>query len=120
MSSKIFTAAQLAGRPQKGDTCFYCTAKVGQEHEFECVMRQKRVLVRYSVTLEIDVPEHWTAHDVEFSRNDSSWCADNAIKDFLQEHKKVKAAGSCWCSRFECECLNDRVDEEQLHDQGRR
>jgi len=45
-----------AGKP---DECFYCSQRIGVPHKPDCVMVTKRVRVRYSFDIEIDVPHHW-------------------------------------------------------------
>lgn len=91
-----------AGAP---DQCFYCRQKVGAEHARDCVMVKKTVLVRYSIELEIEVPHHWRQGDVEFNRNEGTWCANNAI-DELRKRFATDESG-CMCGAFACEYLGD-------------
>ena len=73
-----------AGDPDK---CFYCGQKVGQPHRRECVCVMSRT--RYGVyakgarvgTYRREDPLAWTIHDREFHKNESSWCADNAMDE---------------------------------------
>ena len=63
----------------------------------------RRVAVRYSYDIEIDVPYHWTGHDIEFHRNDSSWCADNAqgdIDKFVQQQDGWICPCSCMTATY--------------------
>lgn len=89
-----------AGSP---GACFYCHADVGTPHLCDCVILQRRVKVRYVFEIEIDVPHCWVAEDVEFNRNDSSWCADNAVDD-VSDFLAAKGDG-CLCNDFTCEVL---------------
>ena len=50
--------------------CFYCASKIGEEHEWECVIRTRKVLVRAVVEYEVEVPESWNKENIEFHRND--------------------------------------------------
>lgn len=93
-----------AGRP---DACFYCKSKVGEPHGPECVVIVKRVRVRYSFELEIDVPHYWGKEQLEFHRNESSWCASNALGEL---EKAFPEDGECPCGSFKCEALGT-VDE---------
>lgn len=61
--------------------------------------------VRYTFDIEITVPMHWTAEDIEFSKNESSWCADNAIGD-LERYAGHPGTG-CLCGSFSCKYLED-------------
>lgn len=65
-----------AGRP---DQCFYCKSSIGTEHMPDCVCRLRTVVVEAIITYTIDVPEQWSAHDIEYQRNDGSWCANGML-----------------------------------------
>ncbi len=92
------------GRPNQ---CYFCRQKVGAPHNPNCSSVTKRVLVRYSFLLELEVPHHWTGDDLEAHRNDSSWCANSAVVEIAEE---FGAEGrECACSSFECEYV-DTVD----------
>jgi hypothetical protein len=82
------------------DECFYCRRKIGQPHEEDCVIVTKKVKVRYSFEIEIDVPHFWDKDNIEFKLNDSSWCADNALED-LTEY----AGDGCLCGVFDGEFI---------------
>lgn len=56
--------------------------------------KRKTVIVRMTVEYPVDVPSDWEKYDIEFHRNEGSWCASNAI-DELQE------LGDCICSYTE-------------------
>jgi hypothetical protein len=76
----IVTAA--AQRPARMDgTCFYCGQPIGAAHKDDCVLIKKRVRVRAVIEYEIDVPAHWTPEQVEWHRNEGTWCADNLITE---------------------------------------
>lgn len=83
----------------KQDECFYCHQKIGQPHKADCVVITKRVKIKYTIELEVDVPYSWEAHEIEFQRNESSWCASNLIdelKDYEEKH-------GCLCGITTCE-----------------
>lgn len=81
----------LAGEPalRGGEVCFYCRRNIGQEHARDCVCVRKRVLLGFVAkmgervlgegTWEIDEPHAWDAHDIEFHKNESSWCLNNFL-----------------------------------------
>lgn len=66
------------------DECFYCQQKIGTPHTEKCVMFEKTVIVKMTVSYPIKVPNHWGPEDVEFHRNNSSWCSGNAINELQQ------------------------------------
>lgn len=87
-----------AGEP---DECLYCKQKVGTPHNSDCVILERKVKVRYSFEIEIEVPHSWTEDDIEWHRNMGSWCADNAINELTEASK-----GHCLCNSFHCEVLD--------------
>jgi hypothetical protein len=91
-----------AGKP---DECLYCKRKVGQPHKHDCVIVTKLVRVRYIVELDIEVPHYYTQHDVEFARNDSSWCANNAIDELAAAFRGD--GKECMCNSCRCEYLGE-------------
>ncbi len=74
------------------DKCAYCTAKTGTQHDGDCVCRTRSVVVEATIRYTIMEPESWTDYDIEFHRNDGSWCASNMI----DELQRVDAKG-CLC-----------------------
>ena len=89
-----------AGAP---DACFYCGQRVGQPHGPECVCVTKRVKLRYTFEIEVDVPHAWGQHQIEFHRNEGSWCANNAISDIEAFSGFLESVGHCLCVCFRCE-----------------
>lgn len=82
--------------------CFYCREPVGGRHKETCVLVKKRVRINVQVALsyEITVPANWTADDVEYHRNEGSWCADNALSEFAE-------LGGCLCGSMTTRFLRD-------------
>lgn len=96
-----YKVSREAMRPASNrERCFYCKEPVEGYHKEDCVLVQKKVKVRMIVEYEIAVPAHWTESDIEFHRNDSSWCCGNAI-DELQE-LDIEDNCLCGCTEFEC------------------
>lgn len=85
----------------KSDVCFYCNQKVGEPHGRDCVVVTKTVKLRYSFKIEVDVPHFWEKSDIEFHRNEGTWCADNALSDISDFAKKH----GCLCDVFEAKFL---------------
>ena len=75
-----------AGKP---DQCFYCGQRVGFLHQHDCIMVRK--LVELSVTVNTSdgrtlhgsfqelLPYSWDASQVDFYKNEGSWCASNYL-----------------------------------------
>lgn len=63
----------------------------------------RMVKVRYSYELEVRVPGDWTNKDIEFHRNQSSWCAVNAAAEIDSYAEKM----GCECPFFKCEYLGE-------------
>jgi len=95
-----------AGPP---DACFYCQQKVGQSHKRDCVVVSKKVWVRYSFDVEIEVPHAWTPEQIEFHRGESSWCASNALVELNERYPDTEDS-VCPCAIFDCTYLGT-IDE---------
>lgn len=63
-------------------------------------MKQK-VKVRMIVEYEIECPGDWDKYDVEFHRNESSWCATNAIDELSRIIENKSNSCLCDCCTFE-------------------
>src|SRR5262245_5662300 len=100
-----------AGKPEE---CYYCKQKIGTPHGSRCVCVTKRVRLRYSYEVKVDIPHFWTVDDIEFHRNESSWCADNSLDDL----EKMKGQHGCLCHVFSAEFLGvvDETPQRRLRD----
>ena len=88
----MFIVTEKAQRPARMDgTCFYCLQKIGSEHLSDCVLIQKKAVVKMTVEYEIEVPNHWDGDRVEFHRNEGTWCGSNV----LQELEKLEKEHGC-------------------------
>lgn len=102
MAGRLVTAD--CERPARMDgTCFYCGQPVGGQHTEECVCYTKRIMIRAVVEYEIEVPHSWGKEQVEFQRNEGSWCADNMI----DELNNLGTDDDCLCSCVVFEYLGD-------------
>lgn len=91
----MFTVTEKAVRPNgPKDRCFYCRSKIGETHGPECVMVSKTVKVRMTIEYYITVPSFWDKEVVERHRNESSWCASNALDEL---EKLWEENGKCIC-----------------------
>lgn len=55
--------------------CFYCREKI-EAHKPDCVTLGRSVVICAVVEYIVRVPRSWTPEEIEFQRNESSWCAD--------------------------------------------
>lgn len=99
-----------AGDPNK---CFYCGSPKGQAHTTECVCLQRSVVVTLTLDYVVSVPRYWTKDDVEFHRNESSWCTNN----FIGELGAIEDTGHCLCQQAKFTFVREatEVDHEFLH-----
>lgn len=88
-----------AGKP---DQCCWCPSKIGQPHDTKCVVPQKLVTVQVTVTMQIDVPRWWTKEQIEFHRNESTWCSSN----WIEELREIDEFG-CICGVTEFEVIGE-------------
>jgi hypothetical protein len=87
----------------EADACFYCRQRVGQPHALDCVIVKKRVRLRYLIEVDVDLPHVWDEAAILFHRNESSWCADNAVREILAHTGVGTNEQDCLCPRFTCE-----------------
>ena len=85
------------------EQCFYCQQPIGQPHKDDCVMIVKRVKVRMVVEYEVEVPAYWSGEQIEFHRNQGSWCADNAI----EELEALSESQKCLCHHAHFQYIRD-------------
>ncbi len=95
-----FIVTEAAKRPvdPRATCCFYCRQPIGSPHERDCVLILRRVRIKMTVEYEIDAPATWDSRLIDFSRNESSWCASNA----LAELEKIEP---CLCGHAQFELV---------------
>jgi len=96
------------------DRCFCCGSKIGEYHKSECTTLNRKVRVRYSFDIEIEVPHRWNKEDIENHRNHSRWCADNAIIEI----DSFVGDDICLCEFFNCEVLEIPEAEPYYRDKN--
>ena len=96
-----------AGKP---DQCFYCRCPKG-EHADDCVCRQRTVVVKLTMDYVISVPAHWTRDDIEFHRNDSSFCYNNDLRDL---GNWTDDEGNCSCQAAHVEFVREATEFDML------
>jgi len=69
------------------------------------VCRKRTVVIRYTIEVTTDVPESWTPEDIEFHRNESSWCANNIVAEL--------EAAYCLCNRTTAQYLREATPEDE-------
>lgn len=103
-----FTVTDAAMRPASSkQQCFYCGQLIGLEHKADCVLRRKKVKIKLTAEYEIDVPNNWDKNQIEFHRNEGSWCSTNIINE-LQD---ISDNGGCLCGIVRSEYLSDTGEE---------
>ncbi len=98
-----FTVTPAACRPVQTvkDRCFYCKQMIGSAHKAECVLVKKKVVVRLIMEYEVSVPADWAPDQIEFHRNESSWCADNLVDELAALAESQDGNGClCGCAKF--------------------
>lgn len=94
--------------------CRYCRAKIGAEHATDCVLRKRTVVVRATLEYVVVVPECWSARDVEFHRNESSWCANNIAAELKKLFEHAEHDGvPCGCHRTQFEYVREAEENDE-------
>ncbi len=107
-----FTVTDKAMRPASQERrCFYCQNPIGEKHSSDCVLVGQKAKVRMIVEYEVVIPASWEKENVEFHRNEGTWCAGNA----LDELKKVDEEDGCLCQRTKYEFI-EKIGEPFLRE----
>ena len=82
----------------KEEKCCWCSAKLGEEHNLDCVCRTRTVKMEVIIQYVYTVPEAWTEEDINQFYNHGSWCAINVLDAFdkmncLCDYSKFKYVG---------------------------
>ena len=111
MKRTNWTVGEYAIRPaRKQDECFYCHAKVGEQHKEDCVIRCRTVNVDFTIHAVMRVPEHWSEDDINFKFNESSWCTSNFIGDLVYREEEL---GKCPCFITEAKYVGEATKEDE-------
>lgn len=109
MTRKDWTVGEYSVCPAgKPDECYYCGAKVGEQHKSNCVIREKTIVTRMTIDFVDSVPESWDEDLIDFHYNDSSWCATNVLHR-LEERSNFR----CLCDVASFEYLRDATEEDE-------
>ena len=109
MVRKDWTVGEYSVRPAgKPDECYYCGAKVGEQHKPNCTIRKKTIVARLTIDFVDSVPENWDKDIIDFHYNDSSWCASNIVNR-LEERSNFR----CLCDVASFEYLRDATEEDE-------
>ena len=103
-----YLVTEKAKRPASDkEQCFYCGSIIGDYHKKDCVYISKKVKVRAVIEYDIEVPSSWSAEDIEFHRNEGSWCSSN----MLDELNEIDNEG-CLCDKVKFEFIEEIPNSE--------
>lgn len=99
----------------KQNECFYCHKGIGHFHKEDCVCRRKTIVLDYTYRMVVTVPVDWDQSQIEFHRNEGSWCADNSLRELLKSFKYMKKRGYCQCGfdKFEMKFIREATEEDE-------
>lgn len=92
-----------AGKPNR---CFYCHKPLGDEHSLKCVLRQRTVVLDFTIRTVISVPQSWTKEDIEFRYGQSTWCTSNLF-EALDKYQ------GCLCSRTSSTFIAEATEQDE-------
>lgn len=111
MKRTNWTVGEYGVRPAgKPNECFYCHAKVGEQHKEDCNIRCRTVNVDFTIHTVMRVPESWSEDDINFKFNESSWCVSNFIDDIVEREEKF---GKCPCLITEAKYISEATEEDE-------
>lgn len=59
--------------------CGYCPSELGTPHEWKCVCNVRPIRFRLVAEWDDTMPASWDDEMILFSRNEGTWCVDNAF-----------------------------------------
>ena len=93
------TGERPAGK--KGE-CFYCKCKIGSPHTHDCAIPKRTVVMKATISYVTEVPLGWNQEQIEFHRNESSWCSFNFIEELPD----------CFCGNSKFEFIREATEED--------
>lgn len=99
---KEFIVTRKATKPEGGLNCCWCKEKVGKPHKETCPCIRKKIKLRVTIEYKTDTDASFNREEIEFLRNEGTWCASNALDEI---HKSL--AGECLCGKAKFEYLGD-------------
>ena len=93
----------------KNDACFYCKAKVGEQHKEECVIRERTVNVDFVIHAVMSVPETWDEDQINWHYNEGTWCASNLLRILANRDDDDR----CLCSITEAKYIGEATQEDE-------
>lgn len=110
MKRTDWTVGEYSVRPAgKPDECFYCHAKVGEQHKKDCVIRSRTVNLDVTIHMVMDIPEDWDEGQIDFYYNMGSWCASNLLT--YLEHREE--SGRCLCNITDIKYVGEATEEDE-------
>lgn len=98
-------------RPARRDgTCFYCSQPLGTKHNPNCIIVSKTITVRLTLDVVIEVPRTWGKEQVEFARNENSWCVNNMMRELQTWFDDTN--NSCACGSAQIDFVRDATEED--------
>lgn len=128
MKRDVWTVGNEGVRPAgPPDRCFYCDQRVGGQHAFDCVIRQKTVVVELVMKVVIAVPESWGQDSIHFRYNESTYCYDNMVptiekavaslkrisEDERESFDRPDAMAGCLCSQMTLNYVGDATEQDE-------
>lgn len=105
-----WTVGEYSVRPNgKLDECFYCNAKVGEQHKEDCVIRSRTVNIDFTIHMVVDVPESWDESQINCHYNYGSWCASNLLS-MLDKREDTER---CLCNIVDAKYMGEATEEDE-------
>lgn len=76
---------------------------------------RKTVRIRATIEYDLEVPEDWTNEDIEFHRNEGTYCADRIVDELKSQmgtddlHYTEEGYRPCMCGTAQFEVLDEPV-----------
>ena len=110
MKRTDWTVGEYSARPASNpNECFYCHAKMGEQHKEGCVIRKRTINVDFTVHMVISVPEDWEEGQINWHYNHGAWCASNLLN--MLAHRED--SDMCLCNITEAKYIGEATEEDE-------
>ncbi len=96
------------------DKCFYC-GEPHPKHKDDCGLVRRSVVLRMSIEFVAAVPQSWDKDQIEFHRNEGTFCSANdidAVTEALRAQNPDVDGSPCFCFCSRTELVREATEDD--------